>query len=256
MQPGLTQWLASYLIKMSKGGLPGYVSGQMHEEKNLQIKILIVDDDKVIADILNDLFADKQRSVDVCYDGLAAIESIQKSFYDLILVDLIMPKVGGLDILKYAKKTNPNVIVIIITGYASLETAITAIREGAYDYIRKPCKLEEIKIVVENAIDKIKLNRENRELLNKLQDAYRELMVVKKEDDEDKFLIDDKKTGNINFFSSSPPSLHYLYNTDSPSGNYIDKLQALTSLKDNGMLTENEFKEFKGHLLKMISLNG
>ena len=226
------------------------------EKKNLQIKILIVDDDKVIADILNDLFADTQRSVDVCYDGLAAIESIQKGFYDLILVDLIMPKVGGLDILKYAKKANPNVIVIIITGYASLETAITAIREGAYDYIRKPCKLEEIKIVVENAIDKIKLNRENRELLNKLQDAYRELMVLKKEDDEDKFLIDDKKTENINFFSSSPPSLHYLYNTDSPSSNYVDKLQALTSLKDNGMLTENEFKEFKGHLLKMISLNG
>ena len=81
-------------------------------------------------------------------------------------------------------------------------------------------------------------------------------MVLKKEDDEDKFLIDDKKTENINFFSSSPPSLHYLYNTDSPSSNYVDKLQALTSLKDNGMLTENEFKEFKGHLLKMISLNG
>ena len=240
MQPGLTQWSVSYLIKMS----------------NLQIKILIVDDDKVIADILNDLFADTQRLVDVCYDGLAAIESIQKSFYDLILVDLIMPKVGGLDILKYAKKTNPNVIVIIITGYASLETAITAIREGAYDYIRKPCKLEEIKIVVENAIDKIKLNRENRELLNKLQDAYRELMVLKKKDDEDKFLIDDKKTENINFFSSSPPSLHYLYNADSTSSNYVDKLQALTSLKDNGMLTENEFKEFKRHLLKMISLNG
>lgn len=233
------------------------MSGQMHGEKDLQIKILIVDDDKVIADILNDLFADKQRLVDVCYDGLAAIESIQKSFYDLIIVDLIMPKVGGLDILKYAKKANPNVIVIIITGYASLETAITAIREGAYDYIRKPCKLEEIKIVVENAIDKIKLNRENRELFNKLQDAYRELMVLKKKnDDEDKFLIDDKKTGNINFFSSSPPSLYYLYNTDSPSSNYVDKLQALTSLKDNGMLTENEFKEFKRHLLKMVSLSG
>jgi YesN/AraC family two-component response regulator len=228
----------------------------MHEEKDLQIKILIVDDDKVIADILNDLLADTQRLVDVCYDGFAAIESIQKGFYDLILVDLVMPKVGGLDILKYAKKTNPNVIVIIITGYASLETAITAIREGAYDYIRKPCKLEEIKIVVENAIDKIKLNRENRELLNKLQDAYRELMVLKKEDDEDKFLIDDKKTEHINFFSSSPPSLHYLYNADSPSSNYVDKLQALTSLKDNGMLTENEFKEFKRHLLKMVSLNG
>ncbi|MBW1707314.1 MAG: response regulator [Deltaproteobacteria bacterium] len=223
---------------------------------NLQIKILIVDDDKVIADILFDLIADEQRSVDVCYDGLAAIECIQKTSYDLIIVDLVMPKVGGLEILKYVKKTNPDSIVIILTGYASLETAIMAIREGAYDYIRKPCKLEEIKIVIDNAIDKIRLNRENRELLAKLQDAYRELMVSKKDGDEKTFLVVDEKKENINFFSPSPPNLHYLYNTDSPSNNYVDKLQALISLKDNGMLTENEFKEFKGHLLKMISLNG
>ena len=223
---------------------------------NRQIKILIVDDDKVIADILNDLITNKQRSVDVCHDGLAAIECIQKSPYDLILVDLVMPKVGGLDILKYVKKTNPDSIVIIITGYASLETAIMAIREGAYDYIRKPCKLEEIKIVIDNAIDKIKLNRENRELLTKLHDAYRELMILKKGDDDKDFLEVDEKAKNINFFSSSPPNLHYLYNTDSTSSNYVDKLQALTSLKDNGMLTENEFNEFKKHLLKMISLNG
>jgi len=232
------------------------VSLQVREEKCLQIRILIVDDDKVIADILSDLITDKQRSVDVCHDGLAAIEYIQKTSYDLIIVDLVMPRVGGLDILKYVKKTNPDSIVIIITGYASLETAIMAIREGAYDYIRKPCKLEEIKIVVDNAIDKIKLSRENRGLLSKLQDAYRELMVLKKEDDEKNFLIVDEKAENINFFSSSPPNLHYLYNTDSPSSNYVDKLQALTSLKDNGMLTENEFNEFKKHLLKMISLNG
>jgi len=232
------------------------VYSQIHGEKGPQIKILIIDDDKVIADILSDLIADSQRSVDICYDGLTAIECIQKDSYDLIIVDLVMPKVGGLDILKFVKKSNPDSIVIILTGYASVDTAITAIREGAYDYIRKPCKLEEIKIVIDNAIDKIKLNRENRELVAKLQDAYRELMVLKKEDDENKFLIANEKTENINFFSSSPTNLHYLYNTDSPSDNYLDKLQALTSLKDNGMLTENEFSKFKKHLLKMIDLNG
>jgi DNA-binding response OmpR family regulator len=228
----------------------------MREENGTQMKILIVDDDKVIADILFDLIADNQRVVDVCYDGLTAIERIQKGPYDLIIADLVMPKVDGLEILKYVKQIHPDSIVIILTGYASIETAIMAIREGAYDYIRKPCKLEEIKVVIDNAIDKIKLNRENRQLLAKLQDAYRELMVLKKEDDEKDLLVVDKKVENINFFSSSPPNLHYLYNTDSPSTNYVDKLQALTSLKDNGTLTENEFKEFKKHLLKMIDLNG
>jgi len=219
----------------------------MDEEIGLQIKILIVDDDKVIADILKDLISDKERSVDVCYDGLASVESIQKNPYDLIIADLVMPRVGGLDVLKYAKRINPDVIVIIITGYASLETAIMAIKEGAYDYIRKPCKLEEMKIVVENAIDKIKLNRKNRELVKELHDAYHELMVVKEEKDED------KKIARINYFSSNMPSLHYLYNNNSPANNYVDKLQALSSLKENGMLTESEFKEFKRHLLATMS---
>jgi DNA-binding NtrC family response regulator len=218
----------------------------MLEETNRQIKILIIDDEKAVADILKDFLSDKERSVDVCYSGLAGIESIQKNSYDLLIVDLVMPKVGGLDILRYAKKTYPDVLVIIITGHASLETAVMAIKEGAYDYIRKPCKLEEIRIVVENAIDKINLYRENRELIKKLQDAYNELMVYKQKRD------DNKKNANINFFSSNTPSLHYLYNNSSFSNNYIEKLQALSSLKDSGNLTEDEFKTFKRNLLKMI----
>jgi len=219
----------------------------MREEKGRQIKILVVDDDKAIADILKDLLSDKKRSVDVCHDGLEAIESIQKEPYDLIITDLVLPKVGGLDVLKYAKETKPDAVVIIITGYASLETALQAIKEGAYDYIRKPCKLEEIKIVVENAIDKIMLNRENRELLRKLQDAYHELMALKNEKN------DDGKIANMNFFSSNMPSLHYLYENDSTSSRYVDQLKALSSLKESGTLTENEFNAFKGHLLKRIS---
>jgi len=218
----------------------------MLEETNRQIKILIIDDEKAVADILKDFLSDKERSIDVCYSGLAGIESIQKNSYDLLIVDLVMPKVGGLDILRYAKKTYPDVLVIIITGHASLETAVMAIKEGAYDYIRKPCKLEEIRIVVENAIDKINLYRENRELIKKLQGAYNELMVYKQERD------DNKKNANINFFSSNTPSLHYLYNNSSFRNNYFEKLQALSSLKDSGNLTEDEFKTFKRNLLKMI----
>jgi DNA-binding NtrC family response regulator len=220
----------------------------MHKGTDPQIKILIVDDDNTVADVLKDLLSDEGRSVYVCYDGSVAIESIQKYSYDLIIADLVMPGVGGLEVLKFAKKSNPDAIVIIITGYASLETAIMAIKEGAYDYIRKPCKLEEIRISVENAIDKIRLYRENIELLRKLQDAYNELMVLKKGKDDK-----DERIARINFFSSNMPSLHYIYNTDGLPSNHIDKLQALSSLKEKGMLTESEFKEYKRHLLESIS---
>ena len=212
-----------------------------------QINILIVDDEKDVADILKDCISDEERSIDVCYDGLDGIDHIQKNSYDLVIVDLVMPKVGGLDVLKYAKVANPEVLVIIITGYASVETAIMAVREGAYDYIRKPCKLEEIKIVVDNAIDKIKLFRENKGLLKEIKDAYHELMLLKNEKKAD------KKISSINFFSSNMPSLHYLYNNNSAPNNTVDKLQALSSLKERGGLTESEYKTFKHNLLKMIN---
>ena len=212
-----------------------------------QVNILIVDDEKDVADILKDCISDEERSIDVCYDGLDGIDHIQRNSYDLVIVDLVMPKVGGLDVLKYAKIANPDVLVVIITGYASLETAIMAVREGAYDYIRKPCKLEEIKIVVDNAIDKIKLFRENKELLKEIKDAYHELMLLKNEKKAD------KKISSINFFSSNMPSLHYLYNNNSAPNSTIDKLQALSSLKERGGLTESEYKTFKHNLLKMIN---
>jgi DNA-binding response OmpR family regulator len=219
----------------------------MPGETSQQIKILIVDDDRDIADILVDIVSNKERTIDVCYDGVGAVKSIQKCLYDLVIVDLIMPKMGGLDVLKYARKFNPEALVVIITGYASLETAVAAIKEGAYDYIRKPWKFEEITIVVENAVDKIKLHRENRELLRKLQDAYHELVALKAKNN------GDDKTEKIKFFSSKMPNLHYLYNHGSPSSSYVDELQALSSLRDSGTLTASEFKAFKSHLLKMIT---
>ena len=219
----------------------------MPEVTHQQINILIVDDEKPVADILKDCISDKERSVEVCYDGLHGIDHIQKDFYDLIIVDLVMPKIGGLEVLKYAKQANPDVLVIIVTGYASLETAIMAVKEGAYDYIRKPFKLEEIRIVVDNAVDKIRLYRENRELLKKIQDTYHELMLLKHEQKTD------KKISSINFFSSNMPSLHHLYNSGSSSNNTVDKLRALSSLKESGNLTEGEFRAFKRNLLKMVN---
>lgn len=220
----------------------------MRKSDDSTITILIVDDDSTIADIFRDLVSDTGRTVDVRYDGVGALGAIESNPYDLILVDLVMPRVGGLDVLKFAKKSNPDVVVIIITGYASLETAITAIKEGAYDYIRKPCKLEEIKIVVDNAIDRIQLYRENKRLVKQLEDAYRELLALKK-DTEGK----DERIANINFFPSNMPSFHYLYSDNVPPANHIEKLQTLSSLRENGMLTEEEFKDFKKHLLKSMN---
>jgi len=216
------------------------------EERALDIEILIVDDDRPIADLLKDALSGAERRVDVCYEGLSAIEKIQEKNYDLIIVDLVMPRVDGLELLRYAKGIKPDVIVIIITGHASLETAISAIREGAYNYIRKPFKLEELQVSVDNAIEKIRLNRENQSLLKRLNEAYKELTELKNQ------AGPKERIASINFFSSNMPSLHYFCEDNSPSHNFVNRLGALSSLKEKGLLTDREFTAFKGHLLKIL----
>lgn len=221
----------------------------MHSSVSRRIRILVVDDDREIADVLRDAVAEDDRPADVCYDGLQAIEYMQKNVYDLIIVDLVIPRVGGLDILRYAKKSNPDVIVIIITGYASLETAIAAIREGAYDYIQKPFKLEEIRIVVQNAVDKLLLRRENAMLLENLQQAYARVSDLEQEKREEQ-----SPPPELKLYSSDISRLQHLLDTPSPSAHYIDRMQALSSLKDKGVLTEKEFDRFKDNLMQMLDL--
>lgn len=215
---------------------------------NRPIRILIVDDDKVIADLLKDIIAkhESSREATVCYDGKEAVDSINSNSFDLIITDLVMPRLGGMEVLRYAKQINPDVLVIIVTGFASLETAVMSIKAGAYDYIMKPCKLDEIRIVVDRAADKIKLNRENKELLKKLREAYHELMLLNQKKD------GSGKIASLNFFSSSIAGLHYLYNNVLPD-NSIDKLQVLSTLKEKGLLTESEFNSFKKHYLDMLN---
>lgn len=220
----------------------------MIDTAQYDIKILIVDDDKAIADVLKEYLANAERPVDVCYNGLDAKETIQNARYDLIITDMVMPGLSGLDVLRCAKKANPDAVVIIITGYASLETAIAAVREGAYDYIRKPFKLDEIRITVEKAIEKIRVIRENRFLLKKLKDTQDELVILKQDQGHHE-PVDNPK---VTFFSSDMAAFPYLYDTRKSNGDYMEQLKALTSMREGGLLSDMEFKEFKKHLLHQL----
>ena len=222
----------------------------MSETANRIITILIVDDDKAIADVLEEYLTNEERLVDVCYNGLDAKATIHKERYDLIITDMVMPGLSGLDILKYAKKTNPDAVVIIITGYASLETAIAAVREGAYDYIRKPFKLDEIRITVEKAIEKIHVIRENQFLLRKLKDTRDELATLK----EARRIHPSDRDSKVTFFSSDMAAFPYLYDSQKSRGDYREKLQVLSYMKESGLLSDLEFKEFKKHLLNQLGV--
>lgn len=218
-------------------------------------KILIVDDDRSVAEVLRDQIAAENIVVDVCSDGAEAMDTMNKKIFDLVITDLMMPKIGGLRVLRHAKSINPDVIVVIITGYASLETAIEAIRDGAYDYIRKPFKLQELQIVVNNAIDKIGLIRENKKLLKELEDAYRQLPAIKNKQGTEhphSFQADDNEGNSLAFYPPNTPFLHYMPKSGVGGRNYFDELQRLSELRQNGLLSDSEFKTFKEYLLKNI----
>jgi len=136
------------------------------------IKLLVVDDDKIMLNLLRSTFEKSGRKVDTAVDGMQAIDIVRKKPFDIVITDINMPRMDGITLLKSIKKEFPHIIVIIITGFASLDSAMTAIKEGAYDYIAKPFQIEEVVHAVSRAKEKIVLLKQNEILVRRLEQAY------------------------------------------------------------------------------------
>ena len=124
-------------------------------------RVLIVDDEKFIRDILADFLGMEGYQVRTAEDGAAALEELSRGPYDLILSDLKMPKMGGIELLEKVSLLAPSALTVIMTGFGTVETAIDAMKRGAYDYILKPFKMEEVIHVVQRGLEKQRLSAEN-----------------------------------------------------------------------------------------------
>jgi len=136
-------------------------------------KILVVDDDAVARDLLVEALQKEGYHVESAADGEEAIERGRQSHFDLVLTDIRMGKVSGLDVLGAFKQTSPDSCIVLLTSFGSMEGAIEAIKQGAYDYLAKPFKKEEIRLVVRRSLDRARLVRENariREVLREQQE--------------------------------------------------------------------------------------
>jgi len=145
-------------------------------KKDHKIRLLIVDDDKEIRNILSIFLAEGgEFIIDTAGTGEEAFSKHINASYDIVVTDINMPGMNGIELIKQIRKREDTVEFIIITGYASVDTAIDAVRLGAFDYVVKPFKFDELKIVINNAKDKVILRKTNRELVNKLKDVYKEI---------------------------------------------------------------------------------
>ncbi|MFN3476424.1 MAG: sigma-54-dependent transcriptional regulator, partial [Candidatus Methylomirabilales bacterium] len=137
-----------------------------------KIALLVVDDDQVACRLLQEVLAREGYQVEAAFSGREAFEKTGAALFDVVLCDVRMPDQSGLEVLRALKRLSPETIVIMMTAFGSIETAIEAIKEGAYDYISKPFKLEEVKLTVKRALDHQRLLRENLRFRQELKERY------------------------------------------------------------------------------------
>lgn len=214
-----------------------------------RLRILIAEDERNIADLLVELLAKNDRDISIVHDGLDAVRRLHEGLFDLLITDLMMPRTDGMEVLHRARKLYPQILVIIITGYASLETAIQAVKEGAYDYLRKPFRLDELKISVDNACERIYLMRENKLLVEHLRQAYGSSGDTPKQQH-------NNSTGSASLAPSYlsaqrvPPS--YFEPQGSSASSALTELERLGSLRRQGLIDEEEFTALKKRLLQRL----
>jgi two-component system response regulator PilR (NtrC family) len=138
----------------------------------LNDKILVADDEQSMREFLDIMLKKEGYKVSLASNGEEVLKLTEKDIFDMVLMDIRMPRLDGISTLKKIKTISPETIVIMITAYASADTAIKAMKEGAYDYITKPFKVEEIKLIIKNALEKKNLQKENILLKQVVRDRY------------------------------------------------------------------------------------
>ncbi|MBW2122457.1 MAG: response regulator [Deltaproteobacteria bacterium] len=224
------------------------------------LSILLVDDYIPSRNVLQEFLEGDSFSIVTAENGLEAIHAIGENRFDLVITDLKMPGPNGIEVLKRARQANPDVQVIIITGYASLETAIEAVKEGAYDYITRPFKLDEMRVVVENACEKIRLIKENQRLIRNLEEVYRKMRDFQKGGAKvsraEEMASREQMEALASFLDFSSvagarlPLTMQKRRTD--RGFVLVELEKLGQLRNEGVLSQDEFERCKQKILQNL----
>jgi DNA-binding NtrC family response regulator len=134
--------------------------------------ILVVDDEKSIRNTLKDILEYEKYNVELAEDGLQAFQLIQQKEYDLVLCDIKMPQMDGMELLEKISEISPETQVVMISGHGNIETAVESIKKGAFDFIEKPLDLNRLLITVKNALDKTQLLTNTKVLKKKVNKEY------------------------------------------------------------------------------------
>ena len=140
--------------------------------------ILLIDDEAIALANLSHVLEREGYTVTACKNGETGLAAMQSTPFDLVLTDLRMPGIDGMDVLRHIRATSPDVPVIMITGHATLDSAVDAMKAGAYHYIAKPFRLAEAREVVRGALEMRRLKRENNELKLRIEHLSNQTTII------------------------------------------------------------------------------
>lgn len=141
-------------------------------------KILVVDDEQAVRLSLAELLSMEGYQVTTAASGEEALRYLNETAFDLVLLDLIMPGIGGLQVMEIARQIAPDTVIIMLTAHGTLSSAITALRQGAHDYLLKPCAVDDILTSVSAGLDKRKREARRKELVSVMEETIQELKGV------------------------------------------------------------------------------
>jgi two-component system, NtrC family, response regulator AtoC len=194
--------------------------------ENPSIRILLVDDDKTPTELLKELLTAEGYQIDTAGSGESAIGALKKNDYKIVITDLKMPGISGIDLLKYCVKTYPEIPVILLTAHGTIQSAVDALKIGAFNYLTKPVQIDELLIDIQKALEIQKLKLQHQFLQDELKK-------------QDKFLYD-SNNDKFNTILKTVHDLHgvnstiLLYGESGTGKEVIAKLIHKTSLRTNG----------------------
>jgi DNA-binding NtrC family response regulator len=139
----------------------------------MKSRILVVDDEEIVITSCVRVLADGEHEVDAVRSGAEALQKIDEGRYDVIILDIMMPNVDGLEVLQRVKEAHPDIEIVMVTGLSQIETAVRSMKLGAFDYLPKPFDPDELKLVVERALERRRLLQENLSLRTEVSSRYR-----------------------------------------------------------------------------------
>ena len=146
---------------------------QTEWERLMSARILVVDDEDIVIRSCLRILDGNGYQIEAAHDGHEALRKVEDNSYDVMILDIMMPNLGGMEVLRRVKETHPDMDVIMITGLSQIDTAVQAMKLGAFDYISKPFEPDELKLVIQRALERRRLLQENLNLKSEVSSKYR-----------------------------------------------------------------------------------